>query len=531
MRPLTETLEAALNSGRRRPAYKIYAFDPALDSLGEIVRGEYAQVPYDLTPFCENISWTPTKLSFSLGDPEGLFHPDSGTERVYLRDGAIIRLKEGDGRVSEDLWPWTFTGLIRGQIGWQKVRKSQSLAAKVTAYSRENAQSLKRRKITSKEYTVGTELGVFLYDIAKDFMGLNPEEIRIPPVLGLQLRHKVNQIAQMSPWDAVCTILETVGKVPYFDGEGRLTCIDKNMHRLPDRVLPDYIRIHDYQIPERSQDTINKIKVVFLDAALERVDGPYQKLGQAQVTTGFFSMHEKLECWWSEDRKQRASGTSMKVLKSVNSGILPVGTERYEEKDEFHGEIHVDIAVWVPILATVMLLEYLAAAAIPDQTSGGQPVQVAPMSGTGITLPFGFTISWGRLLQGQAMGAIMLIMMSLGSAQYEIWGTPYDYAYLEKESVAIEEGLEYWEENERVIKNDFLGSYEQADSLAILEHIWEKSNAYPRKLLIDDDLALEIGDILVLPDGRKFMISGMSKAVRRGEVPILNLEGFKVMTP
>ena len=531
MRPLNDILEEALRDGKRRPAYKIYAFDPALDSLGEIVRGEYAQTPYDFTSFCKNISWSPAKLSFTLGDPEGLFHPDSGTDRAYLRDGVILRLREGDTRVAENLWPWTFTGLIRGQIGWQKTRKSQNLEAKVTAYSRENSQSLKRRQITSREYTVGTELGVFLYDIAQAFMGLSSEEIRIPPVLGLQLRHQINQIAQMTPWDAISTILATVGKVPYFDGDGRLTCIDKNMHRLPDRILPDYIRIHDYQVPERSQDTINKVRVIFLDTTLERVDSPYQKLGQAQVTTGFFSMHEKLECWWSEDHKQRAAGSSMKVIKSVNSGILPVGTERYEEKDEFHGEIHVDIAVWVPILATVMLLEYLAAALIPDKTSGGQPVQTNPTSGTGITLPFGVTISWGRILQAQAMGAIMLIMMSMGSAQYEIWGIPYDYAYLEKESIAIEEGLDYWEENEKAIKNDFLGSYEQADSLAILEHIWEKSNAYPRKLLLDDDLALEIGDIAVLPDGRKFMVSGMSKAIRRGEVPILALDGFKVMTP
>ena len=80
------------------------------------------------------------------------------------------------------------------------------------------------------------------------------------------------------------------------------------------------------------------------------------------MTTGFFSRHETLPCWWSEDHRQRASGTDMKVIKSVNSGPLPVGTERYTEGDEFHGQIDVDISIWVPILVTVMLAEYLAAA-------------------------------------------------------------------------------------------------------------------------------------------------------------------------
>ena len=68
---------------------------------------------------------------------------------------------------------------------------------------------------------------------------------------------------------------------------------------------------------------------------------------------------------------------------------------------------------------------------------------------------------------------IMLIMMSVGSAQYDIYGTSYDMAYCEKQSVAVEDGLEYWEENQKEIKNDFLGSYEQADSVAMTELIWK----------------------------------------------------------
>jgi hypothetical protein len=133
-------------------------------------------------------------------------------------------------------------------------------------------------------------------------------------------------------------------------------------------------------------------------------------------------------------------------------------------------------------------------------------------------------------MQAQAMIGILLIMMSIGSAQYEVWGTPYDYAYLEKQSVAIEEGLEYWLENEKEIKNDFIGTHDQADTIAVTELIWEKSLSRPRRIAIEDDPALEVGDIVALPDGRKILVTGLNKKIRRGEVPTLVIDGGKVMT-
>ncbi len=220
----------------------------------------------------------------------------------------------------------------------------------------------------------------------------------------------------------------------------------------------------------------------------------------------------------------------MKVIKSVNSGILPVGDEDYEQIDEFHGLITVKIHAWVPILATLMILEYLLAALLPDKTHGGQPVQVAPATGLGVTLPFGFTLPLGRLLQAQALIVILLIMMSIGSAQYEVWGTPYDYAYLEKQSIAIEDGLDYWLENEKEIKNDFIGTHDQADTVAVTELVWEKSMSWPRRLVLEDRPGLEPGDIIVLPDGRKIVITSLSKKIKRGEVVDLTVEGGKVLT-
>jgi len=532
MRNISPAMQKVIEGGLRQPAYKIYAWDPTVATISEVVSalGVLSDPsPVDLTPYASDLSWSDRQFAFTLVDPGGLFHPDFGEYRRHLADGAIVRLLEGDETVPEADWVVTFTGQIHGQIGWSKSRSGPKMTSRVTVFGRGETQAYKRRKVTSKEYTVGTDLGIALYDICETFLGLTKNEMRIPFTLGRQFKHKVNQLAQVSPWDGISSLLEVVCYQPYFDGEGKLSYINKNLHRPPARLYEDGDRIVELNVPERSQDDINKVTVTFLDSKLERVDSPYQQLGTAQVTTGFFSMHERLECWWSDDHKQRASGTSMIVIKSVNSGLLPVGTESYVQVDEFHGRIDVHISVWVPILATVMVAEYLAAAMIPDKLPGGQPVQVG-ITGTGVTLPWGVTLSWGRIIQAQAMIGIMLVMMSMGSAQYEVWGTPYDYAYLEKQSVAIEDGLDYWLENNLDIKNDFIGTHDQADIIAMTELIWQKCLGAPRKIAVTDDPRLEIGDIIGLPDGRKVVITGMSKRISRGEVSTLILDGGKVFT-
>lgn len=554
MRSISAAFRDVLNGRRRRPAYKIYAWDPATVTISQIASATSSlssslPVPQDITPYTSEISWSDTKLSFTMVDPRNLFHPDTGPYRNYLVDGAILRLVEGDEVLDETDWITSFTGQIHGQVGWKKARHSGSVTSKVSVFGRADTQAFKRRKITTQEYSVGTDLGVALYDICETFMGLTAAEMRIPFTLGRQFKHKVNQLSQVTPWDGISSLLEVVCYSPYFDGEGKLTYVNKSLQRPLDKTLADYVSCVEMEVPENSQDGTNKVKVIFLDADLSRVDSAYQKLGDAQVTTGFFSMSERLECWWSDDHKQRADGSTMEVIKSVNSGLLPVGIESYEQKDEFHGEIEVAISVWVPILATVMALAYVAAALIPDETLPVNssslipvPVQVGP-TGTGFTTgpvlvyqvtptpAAGFTVPWGRVIQAAAMLSIMLIQMSIGSAQYEIWGTPYDYAYLEKTSIAMEDGLDYWLENEKEIENDFIGTHDQADTIAVTELIWEKCLTKPRKIIIEDDPSLEVGDIIGIPDGRKILVAGLSKKIQRGEVPSLTIDGYKVMTP
>lgn len=556
MRPISPTLQAIQDSTVRFPDYKVYAWNADEVTMSQIAssNGNFDPAipePIDLTPYVTNLSWSLKQITFELVDNTLImFHPDYGLLKNYLKNNSIIRLVEGDERIDESNWPITFTGQIHGQIGWTKNRSTQKFSGKVTVLNRAETLAYKKRQITSREYTVGTDIAVALYDICHEFMGLTDREIRIPQPLGRQFLHKTNQLSQVTPWDGISALLEVVCYVPFFDGEGKLAYMNKNFQREPNRLMLTNEPFAEYDIPERTQDYVNKVIVTFIDASLTRVDSANQKLSTAEVTTGFFSMHESLQCWWSEDRKQRAAHTYMVVLKSVNSGLLPVGTESYVERDDFHGTIEVEISVWVAILATAMIAVYVAAALIPDRTTptvisvpgigtelwamgGGVVFDVAEVTGVITVNPtsfFQWTISVGRVIQAAALVAILLIMMSIGSAQYEIWGQPFEYAFLEKKSIAQEDGLDSWEIVELEIKNDFIGTFDQADTVSATELIYQKTMAAPRRISIRDDLTLEMGDIIVISDGRKINITDMSKSIKRGEVSTLLLEGGRIMS-
>jgi hypothetical protein len=134
----------------------------------------------DITPYASEISWSDKQLSFTMVDPRNLFHPDTGAYRNYLCDGAILRLVEGDEVLSETYWVTSFTGNIHGQVGWKKARNTGNVTAKVSVFGRGETQAFKRRKITTREYSVGTDLGIALSDICETFMGLTQAEVRIP---------------------------------------------------------------------------------------------------------------------------------------------------------------------------------------------------------------------------------------------------------------------------------------------------------------------------------------------------------------
>lgn len=540
MRALPNSLATALSTGTRRPIYRVYVWTAS--SYTEVVTGTNTEAPFDLTPYITEMKWSPEQLGISFTDPEADLHPDYGQYRAKLANGVIVRLKEGDTRVDEAAWVFTFTGKVKGQYGYMYSRSDKTFKGQVTAYFRGAEQSFKRRQITTREYTVGTDMGVTVGDIL-GMIGITENERRLSPALGRSFCHKTNQIAQLSPWEALSVLLYPAFLVPFFDGEGRFYGYWRHVSKNPDLVLPDYIRVHRLEATAQTGEPTNKVVIKYLDSNLSEIEGVDQKLGSASITTGFFTSREELKCYWSEDRKQRARNTYLKIVKSVNDNLLPVGSESYEETDAYSGKITITISAWVPTLAGALLAMYLGRAAMPDKTESTATnkapalISVDPVSHTGTIYPgtvvtsedTGFTIPWGRIEQATILIGILAVMMSLGSAQYEVWGTPFDLVYLEKEQIVMEEGVEYWAENEVEVENDFIGTAEVAEACGINELHYCRSSFNARRLILDDMPGIEPGDVIALPDEGRFFITGLSKSIKPGAVPLLEVSCFKIL--
>jgi len=487
----------------RFPKYKLLSYDPA-DSWESIINGTNAVPATDLTPYVTMIDYGFGQLHIVMADDSALsFHPDGGALRTKIRQGRIIRLKEGFEGLSEESWIWTFSGTVEGTYGWT-YQRSQAIQIDFSAFDRSNNQAWRRRPITSRDYTVGADWGDMFYNIVHDIMGLSDTENNVSRYWSLTFDKNSNQIVMLPTWEALEGLLFGVNARPWFNGAGKLSSILTTQNRVT-YTLPNDDLIQRYSAKAGNTETINKIILTYLSNQLSPVEGGHQVLGTAIVTTGFFIPQQDLDVYWSDDRRTRGRNTTMLVKQSVNGGLIPVGDESYQEIDEFHGRVTIEISSWVPVLATSLMAIYLAAAILPDLV---------------VTLGFvasgGFTISVGRIIEAVALLTMLILMMSLGTGQYEVWGIPYEMVYLEQQHIAVKSGLEFWEEREREIKNQFVSTDERAKILALNALFFEAMKEQPRTITMRTDARLEPGDIIQTSTGVKFYIESVKKSLARG---------------
>jgi hypothetical protein len=123
---------------------------------------------------------------------------------------------------------------------------------------------------------------------------------------------------------------------------------------------------------------------------------------------------------------------------------------------------------------------------------------------------------------------ISFIMMSIGTGVYEVWGTPYDFVHEMNKTEAYDDSIPDTEAKMLEIDSDFVGSEAQAQAFAIRELIYESFSGMTYNLILVDDLSIEKGDILQLPDGSRTYVLGYSRTMERGKAHMLNVSGFRV---
>ena len=450
-----------------------------------------ATVYQDLSPFVDNLTQSESGLTVGLVFYQELY----GVAQPKIGDLIQVRL---DGLP-------LFNGQIEDLSDYRESRGERGMS--LTVRSRDSNSLWRQTKWVGNIYPAGSELGVIARDVLTA-IGLTTSEIRGSLVLGVSTVHGDTQLADTPAWDMLTDLLQVAGLEPWVDALGRFKPISRDIVRTADLVLEPYqlLRISG----SRNKTAVTAVILKWLDPNLSKSLQQAQMVARESITAGFFKLKQERELYWSDDRRQRADNTWMKIITSVNDGLLPVGDEDYEQKSEFSGEITVTTKVWVPTLATASLAAMIYAATIPD--------------GVAIFA----TVPEGRVIEAIGQTAFFLIIMSLGTGVYEIWGEPYDYVHETNTTEAYNDSTPEWMRLEESLDSDFVMNEGHAQQIAVRELLYRSLSAITWNVDIIDHPALERGDILQLPDGSRLYVLTFSRDLTRGSAAMLSVQGFRV---
>lgn len=465
---------------------------PASETFASVLNGT-ATGATDLSPYASRVSHTDKEATIRLSGALPF------TCSNQPKPGRLVSV-DADGRR-------LLTMAIEGITDFREERGARQLV--LTLRSRDGFGLWRDNRFVTGVYPAGTEFAEVAKDVAQA-MGLSRTEYDLPNT-GFVTPHTNSQMSDMSPWEMLRTLYLAAGQEPFFDTLGQLKTFRRDVTRAADLTLTQE-RVVSID-GSKARSPITNVKVKWLSRHLSKVSQQDQIIRGDSVTAGFFKLEQRREEWFSEDRTQRAENTYMKVIQSVNDGLLPVGAEAYTQISTRHGELVVTTAVWVPVLATTSILLMLIASKIPDYVTS---------FGGGVTIPF------GRIIHGLAEAFILLILMSLGTGQYEFWGQPYDYVHAKNTSVAFDKHAPRWADIEQIIDNDFIYSEEHARKVAVAELLYASAGAVSWGATIVDDPRIEMGDIIALPDNSRLFITGWQRELSRGEDALLALTGFRV---
>ena len=140
----------------------------------------------------------------------------------------------------------------------------------------------------------------------------------------------------------------------------------------------------------------------------------------------------------------------------------------------------------------------------------------------------GVTIPQGRIVHAVAEAAILLIMMSIGTGSYEVWGVPYDYVNGRNTTEAYDALAAAGEDKVKTVETDFVMNEAHAQAIAAREFLFAALSANSFGLTMVDDLRVQVGDILELPDETRLFVTGFDRNLSHGAPATLQVQGFQI---
>jgi hypothetical protein len=453
---------------------------------------------FDLAPFITQGSHTSRDANLTVTwDGTGSFlanQPEAG-DVLEIRDGSV------------QLW----IGFIDEINNYNEERGNRVL--RITARVRDAVGPWRKRRYVSPRFQAGASLAGVAQEVLIN-QGLTANEYDIP-LVGFTVPHPNVQFADLTPWKALQLIGLAIGYEPYTNARGQISYYSRAVDRPADIVLTneDVVRITG----GKGKAALTAFRLLWLDRNLTKVVQQDQVLGTESITAGFFKRKTTRKVYWSDDRRARAQNTKLKVLDSINAGIINVGDENYVQVDRFHGKITTEVDVFVASLATASLAAVLLLDAAPDG------VVTAGLFGVGA----GYTVPKGRVIRGIAEAALLLIMMSIGTGNYEIWGEPYDFVHAVNTTEAFNENAPVWMEDVQAEENDLIFDEEHAQEVVVRELLHRVAESNKWDTVITDDPRIEPGDILELPDTSRLYVEDYTRQLTRGSPSQLSVSGFR----
>lgn len=446
----------------------------------------------DITAFVSQIRQTNQEVSLTLTWHSELYGTDQPTP------GELLEVKM-NGRF---LW-W---GIIDSLSSYNLNRGQRQV--QLIARSRDAGPLWREAKRVTDLYPVATPLHYIANQVAVD-AGLDLLEMALPTTAAYTV-HSNTQMADISAWQMVTLLYQPMGYEPFVDAHGRLKAISRDLTRPSDYVLQAerIVSINS----SKNLSPVTLVRIRWLDPNLVKVSQQGQSLGQFNITAGFFQLNQNQDVFFSSDRTQRAENTYMVIKQSCNSGLLEVADETYTQFDLYQGQINLRTHAWVPTLAGGMLGTMMASEYIGD---------LIPVTA--------YTIPWGKVIHAIAEGALLIIMMSIGTGSYEIWGTPYEFVHQRNQTQAYDQNAPVWLQNEQEIENDFVMDESMAQAFAVRELIYQNKAVQTYNITIVDDPRIEPGDIIELYDASKLYVTGYSRDLMRGGKPTLDVTGFRIV--
>ncbi len=376
----------------------------------------------------------------------------------------------------------------------------------------------KTRRVT-ESYARGTSLSVIAEDVC-EAVGLGGTEFVIPS-MGINSAHDYVQLADQSAWEMLELLLGPALLAPFINAKGQLKTYNRAViGRTSDIVLTEGQYVSSQR--ESLEFTApTQVLVKWLSPTEEHVRQVERVLAQENVSVGFFSPGETVDIRFSSDETLRADNVWLDVKKSVNIipdlqfiGQAPMSfSESFTQDSPYGGHLTV--------LPNGSGHALLLAAFVSWQLLENVPLVVGAF-GAGVAARDPVT----AVALGLAQTSVFTLLSLMGNGIYEIRGTPYDVVFPVHELLCWDQDADTNTAETVEVRNDFLEDQAAAETFGVNELCYRVRASSEASLVMQDDLRVEPGDVIELPDGSQFYVEDYTREISRPSEATLAMRGF-----